>query len=156
MSPVSTRAVARPSGRDVRSPTLVVAIVVALIAVIAGSFLLFNRHREAPVAPKAKPVVASAVVPLTRGSVAINAFPWGEISAVKNAATGQSIDIAPNLMTPTQLDLAPGRYEITLRNSQFPTAITKTIEVTSERDVALDIQFRDPASAPLPDFGASQ
>jgi hypothetical protein len=106
--------------------------------------------------PKAKPVAAAAVVPITRGRVAINAFPWGEITAVKNTETGQSIDIAPNLFTPAPLELAPGRYEITLRNPQFPTAITKTVEVTAEHDATLDIQFRDPASAPLPDFGASQ
>ena len=143
-----------PSGRAKARPTWVFAIG-ALVAVIAAALLLFNRHRDEPVVIKPKPV-AAAVVPLTRGRVAVNAFPWGEITAVKNAETGQSIDIAPNLFTPAPLELAPGRYEITLRNPQFPTAITKTVEITSDGDAALDIQFRDPASAPLPDFGASQ
>ncbi|HEV8433538.1 MAG TPA: serine/threonine-protein kinase [Thermoanaerobaculia bacterium] len=137
-----------------RSPAAAIIVVFALL--VAGAFALFSRHREEPIALKPKPLVAAAVVPITRGRVAINAFPWGEITAVKNVETGQSIDIGPNLFTPAPLELAPGRYEITLRNPQFPTAITKKVEVTSERDAALDIQFRDPASAPLPDFGASQ
>jgi hypothetical protein len=143
-----------PPGRAKARRTF--AIVAVLAVLIAGAFAVFNRHREEPVITKPKPVAAASIVPLTRGRVAINAFPWGEITAVKNAETGQSIDIAPNLFTPAPLELAPGRYEITLRNPEFPTAITKTIEVTSERDATLDIQFRDPASAPLPDFGASQ
>lgn len=142
-----------PPPEPKRSP--VAAIVVILVVIGAGALAVFNRHREEPVVAKAK-AVAAVVVPITRGRVAINAFPWGEITAVKNVETGQSIDIAPNLFTPAPLELAPGRYEITLRNPQFPTAITKTVEVTSEHDAALDIQFRDPASAPLPDFGVSQ
>jgi hypothetical protein len=136
-----------------RSP--VVAILVVLAVIAAGAFAIFNRHRTEPVVPKAKPV-AAAVVPITRGRVAINAFPWGEITAVRNTETGESIDIGPNLVTPAPLDLAPGRYEITLRNPQFPTAITKTVDVSSDRDATLEVQFRDPASAPLPDFGASR
>jgi serine/threonine-protein kinase len=151
-----SRAVARPSGRDVRSPTLFVAIG-AFVAVIAASFALFTRHREGPIAPKPKPVAAAAtVIPITRGRVAINAFPWGEITAVRNMETGQAVDIGPNLVTPAPLELAPGRYEITLRNPQFPTAITKTVDVASDRDATLDIHFTDPANAPLPDFGARQ
>ena len=144
-----------PSGRAKARPTLAIFIVLAVI--VAGAFAIFNRHRDVPVAPKAKPVaVAAAVVPLTRGRVAVNAFPWGEITAVRNAETGEAIDIGAKLFTPAPLDLAPGRYEITLRNPQFPTAITKTVEVTSNGDAALDVQFSDPASAPLPDFGASR
>ena len=145
-----------PSGRAKARPTLFVAIG-ALLAVIAASVLLFSRHREEPVAPKPKPVAAAAaVVPITRGRVAVNAFPWGEITAVRNTETGQSIDIGTNLVTPAPLDLAPGHYEITLRNPQFPTAITKTVDVTADRDATLDIHFTDPALAPLPDFGASR
>lgn len=143
-----------PAPEPKRSP--IAAIVVVLAVIIAGAFAIFSRHHEEPVVPKTKPVVASAVVPITRGRIAINAFPWGEITAVRNTESGQSIDIAPNLITPAQLDLALGRYEVTLRNPQFPTAITKTVDVTSDGDAALDVQFRDPATAPLPDFGASR
>ncbi len=145
-----------PAPEPKRAP--IFAIVVMLVVIFGGAFAIFSRHREEPVAPKPspEPVAASTVVPITRGRVAINAFPWGEITEVKNTETGQSVDIAPNLVTPGTLELAPGRYEVTLRNPQFPTAITKTIDVASDRDATLDIQFRDPASAPLPDFGASQ
>ncbi|HEY2094764.1 MAG TPA: protein kinase [Thermoanaerobaculia bacterium] len=137
-----------------RSP--VGAIVVILVVIGAGALAVFNRHRDAPVVPQPKPITATVVVPISRGRVAVNAFPWGEITAVKNIETGQSVEIGPNLVTPTPLDLAPGRYEITLRNPQFPTAITKSIEVTPDRDATLDVQFSDPANAPVPDFGASQ
>ncbi|HEX3582109.1 MAG TPA: protein kinase [Thermoanaerobaculia bacterium] len=144
-----------PPGRAEARPTLFIAIG-AIVAVLVAGFAVFNRHHDEPVVPKPKPVTASAIVPITRGRVAVNAFPWGEITEVKNSESGQSIDIGPNLFTPAQLDLAPGRYEVTLRNPQFPTAITKPVEVTSDRDATLDVQFRDPASAPLPDFGVSR
>ncbi|HEX7192585.1 MAG TPA: serine/threonine-protein kinase [Thermoanaerobaculia bacterium] len=130
------------------------AMVVVLAVLVAGAVALFSRHRTEPVVSKPQPVAATAIVPITRGRIAVNAFPWGEITAVKNAETGQSVDIGPNLVTPAPLDLAPGRYEITLRNPQFPTAITKTVDVASDRDATLDIQFSDPASTPVPDFGA--
>lgn len=143
-----------PAPEKKRSP--VFAIVVVLAVLVGGAIAIFSRHREEPVVNKPKPVAASAVIPITRGRVAVNAFPWGEITAVKNSETGQSIDIAPSLFTPAPVELAPGRYEITLRNPQFPAAITKTVDVSSDRDATLDVQFRDPASAPLPDFGASQ
>jgi hypothetical protein len=145
----------RPPGRAEARPTLFIAIG-AIVAVLVAGFAVFNRHHDEPVVPKPKPVTASAIVPITRGRVAVNAFPWGEITEVRNSESGQSIDIGPNFFTPAQLDLAPGRYEVTLRNPQFPTAITKPVEVTSDRDATLDVQFRDPASAPLPDFGVSQ
>jgi serine/threonine-protein kinase len=136
-----------------RSP--IFAIVAVLAVIVAGAFVIFRRHGDEPVAPKPKPV-AAAVVPVSRGRLAINAFPWAEITAIKNADTGESVDIGSSLVTPAPLDLAPGRYEITLRNPQFPTAITKSIDVSSDRDATLDVQFSDPVSAPLPDFGASQ
>jgi hypothetical protein len=104
----------------------------------------------------APPKQTASVVPITRGRVAINAFPWGEVTSVKNAETGQSIDVGTDLVTPAPLDLAPGRYEITLRNPQFAKAITKTVEVRADDEAAVNVQFSDPASAPLPDFGASQ
>jgi serine/threonine protein kinase len=143
-----------PRPEPKRSPIAAIAIVLILLG--AGAFALFNRHREEPVVQKPQPLAATVVVPIARGRVAINAFPWAEITAVKNVETGEPIDIGPNLITPAPLDLAPGRYEITLRNPQYPTAITKSVDVTPDHEAMLDVQFGDPASAPLPDFGASQ
>jgi tRNA A-37 threonylcarbamoyl transferase component Bud32 len=129
--------------------------VVVFLALLAGAFLLFNRHKDvAP--PIAQPKQTASVIPIARGRVAINAFPWGEVTGVKNADTGESVDVGATLVTPAPLELAPGRYEITLRNPRFPRAITKTIDIRPDEDAALDVQFSDPANAPLPDFGASQ
>jgi serine/threonine-protein kinase len=147
-----------PDGAQTFLSARTVAIVVVLLALLGGAFMIFNRHGKEPVRPQPQPVkqAAAAVVPTTRGRVAINAFPWAEVTSVRNADTGESVDIGTSLITPAPLDLAPGRYEITLRNPQFPKAITKTVDVRAEDDATVSVQFSDPANAPLPDFGASR
>jgi serine/threonine-protein kinase len=145
---------ARPTSRS-RAP--IFAVIGVLIALGIGSWVLFNRHgQEVAVTPEPHAKQTASIVPTTRGRVAINAFPWGEVTSVKNADTGESIDVGAKLITPAPLDLAPGRYEITLRNPQFAKAITKTVDVRADDDAALDIHFTDPGSAPVPNFGAAQ
>jgi serine/threonine-protein kinase len=150
----SGRAESRPASRS-RAP--IFAVIGVLLAIVAGSFVVFNRHgNEVSVTPEPHAKQTASIVPTTRGRVAVNAFPWGEVTSVKNADTGESVDVGSKLITPIPLDLAPGRYEITLRNPQFARAITKTVDIRADDDAALDIHFTDPGSAPVPNFGAAQ
>jgi hypothetical protein len=89
--------------------------------------------------------------------VAINAYPWGNITAIRNAATGEAVNLPASLVTPAPVELSPGRYEVTLANPAFRKPITKIVEISAGSDATLNVQFSDPAKAPLPEFlGASK
>jgi hypothetical protein len=59
-------------------------------------------------------------------------------------------------MTPTPVDLPPGRYQVTLSNPQFSKPITRTVAIAAGQDETLNVTFRDPASATLPNFGVTR
>jgi serine/threonine-protein kinase len=129
------------------------AVILALMA--AGGWML-TRDRPQPPAPKpAPPIEARMAIPVAQGRVGINAFPWAEVTSVKNIDNGQSVDIGANVVTPAPLDLAPGRYEVTLSNPNFAKPITRTISLAPGTDETLWVSFSDPASASVPDFGAA-
>jgi hypothetical protein len=86
----------------------------------------------------------------------INAYPWANVTSILNLDNGQNIDIDSTLQTPTPVDLPPGRYEITLTNPQFRKPITRTVDIAPGKDETLNVTFRDPAAADVPDFGASR
>jgi hypothetical protein len=84
--------------------------------------------------------------------VAINAFPWGEVTTIKNVATGKIEAIQPTITPAPPLDLAPGKYEITLSNPAFRSPITKVVDVRAGEDQLVNVHFTDPESAKLPAF----
>jgi serine/threonine-protein kinase len=142
--------------RKSRAP-LFVGVAIAL-ALIAGSIAMWNRSVAAGFsrpknAGRLKPAAtqSAAIVPLQPGHVAINAFPWGEITAIKNLASGKLETIKP-AVTPAPLDLAPGRYEITLSNPAFGAPIMRVVDVHAGEELLVNVQFADPASAKLPTF----
>jgi hypothetical protein len=126
-----------------------------VVAVLAGGGWMLTRERPVPPA-RSEPVKAAAVVPVGQpGRVAINAFPWANVTSVRNLDSGESVDIGTNVVTPAPLDLAPGRYEVTLANPGFVKPITRTVSVAPSGDVELYVTFSDPASASVPDFGGA-
>jgi tRNA A-37 threonylcarbamoyl transferase component Bud32 len=149
--PAGTTSAERPAGRSAGY-----AAVAAVVAVLAGGGWMLTRERPAsPVRPE--PVKAATVVPAGQpGRVAINAFPWANVTSVRNLDNGETIDIGTNVVTPAPLDLAPGRYEVTLANPGFVKPITRTVSVASSSDVELYVTFSDPASASVPDFGGAK
>jgi serine/threonine-protein kinase len=94
--------------------------------------------------------------PDTPGRLGINAFPWANVTSIRNLENGQNVDIGSTLVTPAPVDLAPGRYEITLANAQFNRSITRTVTIAAGADETLTVHFRDPASAVVPDFGGNR
>ncbi len=81
--------------------------------------------------------------------MAINAFPWGEITAIKNVSSGNLEPMQPTV-TPAPIDLPQGRYEITLSNPAFQAPITRVVDVRAGEEQLLNVHFADPATAKLP------
>jgi len=137
-----------------RAPWLLYAAAIVVAVLVAGGWML-TRERPAPPRPAA-PMKASVTLPVAQGRVAVNAFPWANITSVRNLENGATVNVGANLVTPAPLDLAPGRYEITLANPNFPKPISRTVDVASGGDVTLYVTFSDPALASVPDFGVAE
>ncbi|HEV2722250.1 MAG TPA: PEGA domain-containing protein, partial [Thermoanaerobaculia bacterium] len=140
---------ARP--RTSATPWLVVAALLMVIA--AGAWYLFGRGAQrAPIAPAPAPPPA----PIARARLGINAFPWGEVTSIRNVGNGESALPAP-LVTPAPVDLAPGTYEITLTNPKYPQPLRRTVSLRPGDEQSINLSFVDPASVSLPRFdGAAQ
>ena len=129
------------------------AIVLALLA--AGGWML-TRERPAPARPvRVQQAAVLLPPPVAQGRVAINAFPWANVTSVRNVASGITVDIGANVVTPAPLDLPPGRYAITLAHPDFTQPITRTVSIASGGNAELYVTFSDPASASVPDFGVA-
>jgi serine/threonine-protein kinase len=126
-------------------PSVIMAA--ALIAVITGIALW--QRRAAP--PPPKPVVAA------RARLGINAFPWGEVTNIRNVDSGEAVALSAPIVTPAPIDLAPGTYEITLTNPKYPQPLRKTVSLRPGEEQAINVTFVDPSSVSLPRFdGAAQ
>ena len=128
---------------------LVLAVAFALVVVTAA-----RRGVEVPSSPpRRRPVLAAAR--LLPGHVGINAYPWGEVTRIRNvesglfAATGQAV-------TPTSVELEPGVWEITLTHPSFREPLSLEVIVAAGSDQVVNGHFLDPRLAALPDFGGSE
>jgi len=161
-APLARREAAGPAAGDTadrrsapRKAGLAIAAVLAIVIAAAAWFVMRDKPQiEKPSAP---PVQASTVpaVPVAPGHLGINAFPWANVTAIRNVDNGESIEINAPLVTPAPLDLAPGRYEVTLANPDFAKPITRTVSISAGADETLNVHFADPESAKLPDFGSA-
>ena len=135
---------------------MVIGSIAAAVALVAGVALMFERRDAAsPVTPKPRPVISQAsVIAQPTGRVAIHAFPWANVTNIRDLNSGK--DMAVELVTPAPIDLAPGRYEVTLSNPNFRKPITRTVDVAAGRDEMLSVQFTNAESASLPRFGAAR
>ena len=127
------------------------AVAIGLVAVVGGSIALWNRKPAVTAAVPAPAPARASVVVSTPGRIAINAFPWASVTNVRNVTTGAAVPIGA-VVTPAAVEVPPGRYELTLSNPAFKLPETRTVDVTSGADVALNVQFVDAAGAPLPPF----
>jgi len=126
----------------------IVLVLVASALAVAAAVLV--RKYQATEVTKEIPPPAVAVAP---GRVALNAFPWGEVTSIRNVANGATIEMKSPFVTPAPVDLAPGTYEITLSNPAFRSPITRTVEVKAGQEQLINVAFADPATATLPQFG---
>ncbi|HYO79178.1 MAG TPA: serine/threonine-protein kinase [Thermoanaerobaculia bacterium] len=139
------------------------AAAAALLAITAAGAWTFTRAKAERTTPKA--AVHSATVPLAApprttihapARLALNAFPWANVVSIRNLDNGESVDLGAGLTTPAAVDLAPGAYEVTFANPAFPRTVTRNVSMSAGVDATLTVHFSDPASAPLPDFGATR
>jgi eukaryotic-like serine/threonine-protein kinase len=147
----TTNVVPVPAARRSIAPLIVIAI--ALLA--AGAIAAFLLRKPAPLesnktAPKK--IEPARVVAVAPGRLALNAFPWAEVTSIRNVANGATIELKP-FVTPAPVDLAPGTYEITLSNPAFRSPITRTVDVKAGQEQLINVAFADPATATLPQLG---
>jgi serine/threonine protein kinase len=139
------------------SGTFAIAAIVAIV--IAGAGWMFMRQQPAP-APIA--VVPAATLPIEKavvaqpGYLAINAFPWANVTEIRSLENGATVNVGAALITPAPVQLPAGRYEITLTNPNFSKPITRELSVRAGEDATLTVHFTDPAAAALPDFGGAR
>jgi serine/threonine-protein kinase len=148
--------------------------IVLLLALIGGGAWMFVRSRTEtttatntvePIQAASIPATAQATAPNldpvgavanAQGHLGINAFPWANVTSVRNLDNGQNVDIGTNVITPAPIDLAPGRYEVTLANPSFEKPITRTVDVSAGGESTLNVHFSDPAAAAVPNFGSTR
>jgi serine/threonine-protein kinase len=150
----AVRTVEQPK-RQARAP--VATLIVAIVVIAAGVAAWMLRKNEAPVVKK-EPVKAAVVIPTPTPAplaahLGINAFPWANVTRIRNIDSGADVPMKESLVTPAPLELAPGRYEVTLSNPQFHDAIRQTVEVAPGEERTIDVHFADPSQAQLPRFG---
>jgi hypothetical protein len=135
---------------------MIIGSIAAVVALISGVALMIERREAAaPVAVKPRPAISqAAVIAQPTGRVAIHAFPWANVTNIRDLNSGK--DMAVELVTPAPVDLAPGRYEVTFSNPNFRKPITRTVDVAAGRDEMLSVQFTNPESASLPQFGGAR
>ncbi|MGZ8797097.1 MAG: protein kinase domain-containing protein [Thermoanaerobaculia bacterium] len=140
-----------PPGKRSRAPLFAAAAIVVVIA--AGAVAMRNRaHTDRTPSPAPQRAQANVLVTVPRGRIAINAWPWANVTSIRNVTTGAPVEIDSPFVTPAPVDLSPGRYEITLSNPQYKQPITQIVDVAAGQDTLVNVQFSDAANAPLPGF----
>jgi hypothetical protein len=135
-----------PPRRSVMS-WIVLVVVVGALAV--GAAVLLRKFQAVETTKK----VAPPPVAIAPGRIALNAFPWGEVTSIRNVANGATIEMKTPFVTPAPVDLAPGTYEITLSNPAFRSPITRKVDVKAGEEQLINVAFIDPATATLPQLG---
>jgi eukaryotic-like serine/threonine-protein kinase len=130
------------------------AAAAAVVAIAAGAVAMLNRpaKSEAPHSASVAHRVRASVLVTEPRTLSINAFPWANVTSIRNAGTGLPVGIAAPLVTPATVALSPGRYEVTLSNPQFRQPITRVIEIATGQDASIDVEFADASNARLPVF----
>jgi serine/threonine protein kinase len=145
------------------SKMLFIVMAIVVIAVLAG-LLIMQRQSAAPLpaplpvtraaAPVALPSTSSAtVVPAASAHLGINAFPWAEVTGIRNLDSGAQVQLAGPMVTPVPIDLPPGRYEVTVSNPDLNATMTRTVELHGGEEQRMTVTLADPEKAPLPHFG---
>ncbi|HSP34447.1 MAG TPA: PEGA domain-containing protein [Thermoanaerobaculia bacterium] len=112
-----------------------IAILVLAIAFAAGAV-----RRHAPAHDSSGTAGA--------GNLAINAFPWANVTSIRNLTTGAAVELDGPLVTPaTAVNLPPGRYEVALVNPRFDKQFTRTVAIAAHRDTILNVEFTPAAHA---------
>jgi serine/threonine-protein kinase len=127
-----------------------IAFLLALVVIATAAVMMLRKPEpvvKTDTTTTTKPIDKSPV-PVAQGRIALNAFPWGEVTSIRNVANGATVDL--KVVTPAPVDLAPGTYEITLSNPAFRSPITRKVDVKAGEEQLVNVQFADPSTATLP------
>jgi hypothetical protein len=136
---------------------LLVFIVILLVAAAVAFFLM---RKSSPVnepvitqTATTQPIdtTAQPLPPVVKSSMAINSFPWSEVTSVRNVESGESLALN-NVVTPARIDVAAGTYDVTLRRADGQS-VTRRVDVSSAGG-DLNVQF-DGAGNMTPSFGGA-
>jgi eukaryotic-like serine/threonine-protein kinase len=135
------------------------AMAVVIVAIIA-SVMVTRKPAPPPtnstVTVEKPRVDSTAPIPVAQGHLGINAFPWANVTSIRNLDNGAAVDLQVPLVTPAPIELAPGRYEVILSNPAFRRSVTQTVEVLANKEATVTARFEDPAQAAVPRFEAQQ
>lgn len=122
-----------------------IAAVIALL-LLAGIAVVWLKSRATPSVPVADATVpntttvaatatvdvpaAPVTVPAAPGQLLINAFPWGQVTSVTNAAGEEQLTTGP-AETPLVLPLPPGNYKVRITNPNSNRSTVLDASVTS-------------------------
>lgn len=114
-------------------------VALLLIAALAVVWMKSRNVVPPPVQPQSAPIASGTtvtvaatppvVVPVQTGRLLIKAFPWAQVTSVKNAAGVEQL--AGIAETPLLLALPPGTYTATLRNPNSNRSVELQATVTS-------------------------
>ena len=122
----------------------------ALGLVLVGGLGLWAllRGRTTPPSPGPSPAPSAAAtaspgdsLAASSGTLVIDALPWGEVVAVKDAR-GAARDLGPAPVTPLALALPPGDYTVEVRNPAFPGPQSARVTVRSGGVERCLVEFR--------------
>jgi serine/threonine-protein kinase len=149
---VTEAAMPRRAAPPRRNSSWIAVAAFAVLVIGGATIMMLRRKAPPPEVPAQTAVTATAAVtaPAT-GRLAINAFPWANVTSIRNLDSGESVKI-DELITPAPVDLAPGTYEVTLANPAFRKPIIKRVDVAAGREELLNVHFTDPALASFPRF----
>jgi serine/threonine protein kinase len=164
---VLTRVAALPSpaaagegGAKRRVRVAPIALSVATAIAIAAGVMLTRKPAPQTIQPAVVQSASAISIPpppaLPSAHVGINAFPWANVTRIRNLDSGADVPMKEALVTPAPIELAAGRYEVTLSNPKYRDAIRQTIEVRPGEERLIEVHFADPSQASLPQFGVSQ
>lgn len=108
------------------------AAVIALILIAGIAVVWFQSKKTTTVSPE-PPLSATVSPPLqapTPGQLLINAFPWGQVTSVTNAAGEEQLKTGA-ADTPLVLTLPPGNYKVRLTNPNSNRSMVLDAAVTS-------------------------
>jgi hypothetical protein len=137
-----------------------VAAAVVTLAIAIGAFMMQKHAPQDSGTAVSKTVKAeSTASPLAivkpdsapqRGRIAVNAFPWGEITMVRNLSDGKPVEFSEKIVTPASIDLAAGRYEVTMTNPGYDKPVTRVVEVAGGESRDVMFEFESASNAPYP------
>ncbi len=124
----------------------VFAIGCVMVAVVS---LMMRKEGDVPTV--ASPVMASMTgQSIVGGELALNAFPWGEVTEIREIHSGKTVP-ATGTVTPVTLQLSPGTYRIVVRHPTFGEKV-ETVSIRAGGTQTMNLQLMSGDRSIVPSF----